>query len=145
MSPRNTSRKPQKSKLWDRPEKHAKAPPGRWRFEDEPIETHRAYLKAWREVRAMQGTRKTILLTWAGPLITPERARQEFRDALDKRICARGGWDPPWRKLEPRYQDNLRLDALDLQRMMTERVRIYQFRTPEMTHWFGHLLARRDD
>ena len=89
-------------------------------------------------------------------MATVAEYRREFQRALDKRInekaliirdksherykaLNRG------RKHRGLYQIALYRDRRRYMEMTMDRVRVYQFETPEMTKRYGHLLARQDD
>lgn len=50
-----------------------------------------------------------------------------------------------WRKLDGEYQTRLRRDAYRVRDIVRDRVRVYQFETPEIRRRYGHLLSRYDD
>ena len=104
------------------------------------------YLKNCRE--AFRITREGGMFLfgkWPQRRMNAETWRREFLGALDRRINAKGGlWDIG-RKKDPDYQTDLRRDADDLRRHLRDRVRIYQFRTPDFRRRFAHHLASYDE
>lgn len=52
---------------------------------------------------------------------------------------------PSWRKLSADYQASLWRDSRQVRAIMTQRLRVYSFDTPEARKRFSHLLADRSD
>ncbi len=80
----------------------------------------------------------TIKMNWAGPVLNLFEFREEFVSALHRRINLKAGISDDagysdkvmrWRRDQRRLQD------------INNRIRVYQFETPEVRGRFGHLLA----
>jgi hypothetical protein len=82
--------------------------------------------------------------SWPHSALSPVQWQREKWSALDRRINLRGGAAPKWRRLDPMHQTELRRDQQALAKIR-ERIRVYQFATPEVRRRFGHLLSRYDD
>jgi hypothetical protein len=104
-----------------------------------------AYVAAWKRANAVVAAGGTVRTSWAGADLDAAAWRRNVRDALDRRINARGGLVQTGRKWEYLYQLELERDARAIQARLTRRVRVYQFGTPEIRKRFGHLLSRYDD
>lgn len=103
-----------------------------------------AYASSWQRVfRAQPGTRFNA--GWPRGVISREDALRDFREALDRRISARGNLHRTGRKFDESFQIDLRRDAADLHARITQRVRVYRFRCKDMNKRFAHLLASHDD
>lgn len=104
------------------------------------------YLAFVREARAILARGGRVRLHWAGRDLDADGFRRELRRALDSRINAKAEPDRPrGRRDDPDHVRALRQDQRDLRDRVARRVRVYQFRTPEVRRRFGHLLARYDD
>ena len=102
------------------------------------------YARAWRRLIDLQKTAPQTLVRHPSrgfPAVPADELLQEFRRALHRRINDRGG------DLEANVDMDIDLvrDARDLDAILRQRVRVYQFRTSMMRSRFGHLLARYDD
>lgn len=79
---------------------------------------------------------------WRGDS-TVREIRQEARRALHRRINARAGHE--WRNVTTAGDVELQRDRRDLDSIIRDRVRVYQFRTARMRARFGALLASHND
>lgn len=102
-----------------------------------------SYAAFMRALRTLPQDAVTIdpLSGWHRVSRTVAEIRRDARIALDRRINARAG---NFKANEPIDIELVR-DARDLDARLTQRVRVYQFRTDTMRARFGHLLARHDD
>lgn len=80
--------------------------------------------------------------------------RRKFLKALHNRINLKGGVDlynvpnhrgQASRKFDSMYQTGLIRDCRRVREIVTTRLRVYQFETPEIRFRFGHLLASYED
>jgi hypothetical protein len=86
----------------------------------------------------------TVQISWSSKLLDAAGWRRAFISALFRRIDDKAGIEHSGRKHSDQYQTGLMRDAYRL-RDIRNRIRVYQFETPELTRRFGHLLARHDD
>jgi hypothetical protein len=102
-------------------------------------------LAFYRRAREITEPGGTIRLQWGGRSYDAESWRRQFRVALDRRINLKAGAQPCWRKLDDRYQTELRRDADNIRRCLNHRMALHQIMTPELRGRFGHLISRWDD
>lgn len=96
------------------------------------------YIRAWRH--ALAGGRVRF------ERYGREYDASDFALALDRRITARGGTSPRWRKLNPDYQTELARDAQELHDHVTQRLRLWglngrRWRTDSVQRRLGHLFS----
>lgn len=103
-----------------------------------------AYAKAWKRVLDAP-PESNFNMGWPRLSVPRNTVLRDFRNALDLRINERAGLIPSGRKHQEMYQTNLMRDAHDLASHLTQRVRIYQFRCPEIHKRFHHLLAEKGE
>jgi hypothetical protein len=96
--------------------------------------------------RANRTTRQggTVQLSWSAKPLDAAGWHRDFISALFRRIDNKAGIEQFGRKHSDQYQMGLKRDAYRL-RDIRNRIRVYQFETPELTRRFGHLLAHHDD
>jgi hypothetical protein len=109
------------------------------------------YVRNWKAARGELAQGRRVRIAWPGhyfpEVMDAERFSRWIREALDRRINSKGGIEPTGRKWREDYQRNLRRDAREINRIGTERLRVYasHISTPEIRRRFGHLFASRDD
>ncbi len=86
-----------------------------------------------------------VQMSWAGPMLDQSAWRRKVREAMDLRINLKVRPEPIGRKYDEMYQTDLHRDKNDLHSILQRRVRIYQFRTPDVKRRFGHLLSSHAD
>jgi hypothetical protein len=102
------------------------------------------YAAAWKH--GLNATPDTNFnMGWPSLQMSRDTVLRDFRNALDRRINERASLIPSGRKHQEMYQTNLMRDAYDLASHLTQRVRIYHFRSPEVHKRFHHLLAEKGD
>lgn len=104
-----------------------------------------AYLPWVRSCFAATAAGHMVRTGWCNPPLDEHGFRQDFREALHRRINLKAGPQPKWRNLDPESQTRLVRDRRRLVEIITMRVRHYSFETDIVRRQFGHLLAKRDD
>lgn len=105
----------------------------------------REMLALYRRAFAHSAGGGTVKLHWNDEPMDAAAWRREFCQALDRRINLKAGIVPAGRRASEGHQTDLRRDQHDLHATIGQRVRVYQFRTPEVRRRFGHLLASAAD
>lgn len=102
------------------------------------------YLRAWLKGKEITANGGTVRLFWNTRDLNAEEFRAEMRQALDRRINAKGSIDGRGRKWTADYQRALWLDAREIHQFITTRTypAQYHWRTPEMRARFDYLLVR---
>ena len=102
------------------------------------------YLNFCRSANRITRQGGTVQISWSSKPLDAAGWRRAFISALFCRIDNKAGIEQVGRKHSDQYQTGLMRDGYRL-RDIRNRIRVYQFETPELTRRFGHLLARYDD
>lgn len=104
-------------------------------------------LKLLRFLQAIRDGGKSRIVQMDGyfGVMKPEEAGRKLDALINGAINKKAGWGPRGRKDSPEYAAQAYRDQQAIRRRITQRVRVYQFETPEARRRFGHLLSRRDD
>jgi hypothetical protein len=102
------------------------------------------YLDFCRSVNRITRQGGTVQISWSSKPLDAAGWRRAFISALFRRIDNKAGIEQVGRKHSDQYQTGLKRDAYRLLDIRN-RIRVYQFETPEVTRRFGHLLAHHDD
>lgn len=104
------------------------------------------YVSQWRLAKryAQECPTQTVVVDrWL--YSTARHEYDKFIAAMNRRINSRGNLCQSGRRMSDEYQNALRGDVQDLREKLTQRIRIYQFRTDIMRKRFGHILDSYSD
>lgn len=101
----------------------------------------REYLSWLKSCFAIVNNGGTVQTNWAGSQLDLAAWRKEFMSALNRRINLKVTPEPIGRKYDAMYQTDFRRDQHDIHNIVQRRIRVYQFRTPEVRRRFRHLLS----
>ena len=100
----------------------------------------KAYAKAWKQAKNLTDdvTYNVKLANWYSESLSAYQIRQQFRDALNRRINQRGGEE--WRNHPVKGETDMYRDQRALHNWLQKRIICRRLNTPKLQRRFAHLL-----